>query len=86
MSDVDKMKLFGRNQDMDEDVEKPIKDNDVEKPIVTYQAKYIVVLSSNKSFPTEDDAYVYIYEDRVGVELLKSRSTNICRNYTDKIF
>jgi hypothetical protein len=76
MCDVDKMKLFGRNQDRDEDVE---------KPIVTYQAKYIGVLSSNKAFPTEDDAYVYIYEDRIGVKLLKRKFKTIIpyRSMTD---
>ena len=67
-SDVDKMKLFGRNQN---------KDKDVEKPIITYYAKYIGVLSSNKSYPLEEGAYVHIYEDRVDVEFLKSKARTI---------
>jgi hypothetical protein len=67
------MKPFGRNQNKDKDVEKPIKDKDVEKPIITYHAKYIGVLSSNKSFPHEEGAYANIYEDRISVELLKSK-------------
>jgi hypothetical protein len=60
------MKFFGRNQDKD-------KDNEEEKPIVLYYAKYIGVLGSNKSLPLEEDAYVYIFEDRIVVELLKSK-------------
>ena len=67
------MKFFGRNQNKDKDVEKPIKDKDVEKPIITYYANYIGVLSSNKSFPTEERANVNIYEDRIGVELQKKK-------------
>jgi hypothetical protein len=51
--------------------EKPIKDKELEKPINNYYSNYIGVLSSNKSFPTEDRAYVNIYEDRIGVELQK---------------
>jgi hypothetical protein len=43
--DVDKMKLFGRNKN---------KDKDVEKPIVLHYAKYVGVLSSNKSYPVEE--------------------------------
>jgi hypothetical protein len=62
------MKLFGRNQN---------KDKDIEKPIITYHAKYVGVLSSNKSFPTEEGAYVNIYEDRIGVELLKRKFRTI---------
>jgi hypothetical protein len=62
------MKFFGRNKN---------KDEDVEKPIVTYHAKYIGVLSSNKSFPHEEGAYVNIYEDRIGVELLKRKFRTI---------
>jgi hypothetical protein len=58
------LKLFRRDQN---------KDEDVEKPIVTYHAKYIGVLSSNKSFPHEESAYVNIYEDRIGVELQKRK-------------
>jgi hypothetical protein len=46
---------------------------DAEKPIVTHYAKYIGVLSSNKSYPLEEGAYVYFYEDRIVVELLKSK-------------
>jgi hypothetical protein len=48
------MRFFGRNQNKDKDVEKLIKDKDVKKPIITYYANYIGVLSSNKSFPTEN--------------------------------
>lgn len=79
------MKLFGRNQNSDEGVEKPVKRSDEEKPIVTCHAKYIGVLSSNKSFPAEDDAYVNIYEDRIGVELLKRKFKTIIpyRSMTD---
>ncbi|MGB7678341.1 MAG: hypothetical protein WBL49_05985, partial [Nitrososphaeraceae archaeon] len=62
------MKLFRRDQN---------KDEDVEKPNVTYHAKYIGVLSSNKSFPHEEGAYVNIYEDRIGVELLKRKFRTI---------
>jgi hypothetical protein len=58
------LKLFRRDQN---------KDEDVEKPIVTYHAKYIGVLSSNKLFPHEEGAYVNIYEDRIGVELQKKK-------------
>ena len=60
-----KMKLFRRNQNKDNDT--------VEKPIVTYYAKYIGVIRSNKSFPVEEGAYVHIYEDRIGVDLLESK-------------
>jgi hypothetical protein len=60
----DKVKLFGRNQN---------KDKVLEEPIVTYYAKYIGVLGSNKSFPVEEGAYVRIYADRIVVELLKSK-------------
>jgi Short C-terminal domain len=56
------MKLFRRNQN-----------KDVEKPIITYYVKYIGALSSNKSYPLEEGADVHIYEDRVVVELLKSK-------------
>jgi hypothetical protein len=48
-------------------------DNKVEKPIVTHYAKYIGALSSNKSYPLEEGAYTYFYEDRTIVELLKSK-------------
>ena len=57
------MKLFRRDQN---------KEN-VEKPIVTHYAKYIGVLSSNKSYPLEEGAYVKFYEDRVVIDLLKSK-------------
>ena len=66
--DVDKMKLFGRNQN---------KDKDVEKPIVLHYAKYIGVLSSNKSYPLEEGAYVNFYEDRVVIDLLKSKHQTV---------
>ena len=56
------MKLFRRNQN-----------KDVEKPIIIYYAKYIGVLSSNKSFRTEERANVNVYEDRIGVELQKRK-------------
>ena len=71
------MKFFGRNQNKDKDVEKPNKEKDTEKPIITYYANYIGVLSSNKSFPTEERANVNIYEDRIGVELQKRKFRTI---------
>jgi hypothetical protein len=49
------LKLFGKGKDKDKEP--------IEKPIVLYYAKYIGVLGSNKSFPTEEGAYVRIYED-----------------------
>jgi hypothetical protein len=59
------LKFFGRNRR---------KDNyDIEKPEVTYYAKYIEVLRSNKSNPVDEGAYVNIYEGRIGVELRKSK-------------
>jgi hypothetical protein len=71
------MKLFRRNQSMDE--------LNVEKPIVLYYAEYIGVLSSNKSYPVEEGAYVNVYEDRIVVELLKSKfkTTIPYKNMTD---
>jgi hypothetical protein len=54
------MKLFRRDQN---------KEN-VEKLIVLHYAKYIGVLSSNKSYPTEEGVYVNFYEDRVVIDLL----------------
>ena len=60
------MKLFGKDSNKD-------KDNQEEKPIVFYYAKYIGVLGSNKSLPLEEEAYVYIFEDRIVVKLLKSK-------------
>ena len=57
------MKLFGRNQD---------KDNE-EKPIVFYYAKYIGVLGSDKSRPVDEDSYVYIFNDKIEIKLLKSK-------------
>jgi hypothetical protein len=48
-------------------------DEDGEKPIVLYYAKYIGVLSSNKSYPVEEGAYVKFYEDRLVIELLKRK-------------
>jgi hypothetical protein len=61
------MKLFGRDQN---------KEN-VEKPIVLHYAKYIGVLSSDKSYPTEEGAYVNFYEDRVVIDLLKSKDQTV---------
>ena len=60
------LKLFGKGKD--EKDKEPI-----EKPIVLYCAKYIGVLGSNKSFPTEEGAYVRINEDRIDIEILKSK-------------
>jgi hypothetical protein len=57
------MKFFGRNQD---------KDNE-EKPIIFYYAKYIGVLGSDKSLPVDEESYVYIFEDRIDIKLLKSK-------------
>ena len=59
------MKLFGRNQD---------KDKVEEKPIFFHYAKYIGVLGTNKSLPVDEDSYVYIFEDRIEIELLKSKA------------
>jgi hypothetical protein len=58
------LKLFGRDKN---------KQNEEEKPIVRHYAKYIGVLGSNKSLPLEEDAYVYIFQDRIVVEHLKSK-------------
>jgi Short C-terminal domain len=71
------MKIFRRNQHKDK-----VK---VEKPIVTYWPKYIGVLGSNKSLPVEERANVHIYEDRIGVELLKSKFRTVIqyKNMTD---
>jgi hypothetical protein len=71
------MKLFRRNQNKD--------NNTVEKPNFTYYAKYLGVLSSNKSLPTNEGTYVHIYEDKVVVELLKSKSKTAIpyKNMTD---
>jgi hypothetical protein len=57
------MKFFGRNQD--KDIE--------EKPIIFYYAKYIGVLGSDKSRPVDEDSYVYIFNDRIEIKLLKSK-------------
>jgi hypothetical protein len=46
---------------------------DAEKPLVLYYAKYIGVISSNKSYPTEEGAYVRVFEDRIQVDLYKSK-------------
>ena len=62
------MKLFGRNKN---------KDKDVEKPIVLHYTKYIGVLSSNKSYPLEEGAYVNFYEDRVDIDLLKRKHQTV---------
>ena len=61
------MKLFRGDQN---------KEN-IEKPIVTHYAKYIGVLSSNKSYPTEEGAYVKFYEDRIVIDLLKSKHQTV---------
>ncbi|MGA7542239.1 MAG: hypothetical protein WBW34_04165 [Nitrososphaeraceae archaeon] len=58
------MKLFRRDQN---------KEN-VERLIVIHYAKYIGVLSSNKSYPLEEGAYVKFYEDRVVIDLLNTVS------------
>lgn len=55
------MKLFGKDKNKD-------KDGDEEKPIVFYFAKQIVVLGTNNSLPIEEDAYVYLYEDRSPID------------------
>jgi hypothetical protein len=47
--------------------------NDGEEPIVFYYAKYIGVLESNKSLPVEEPSYVYIDDDKIIVEFLKSK-------------
>jgi hypothetical protein len=57
------MKLFRRDQ----------KKENVEKPIVLHYAKYIGLLSSNKSYQLEEGAYIDFYEDRVVINLLKSK-------------
>jgi hypothetical protein len=61
-----KLKLFGSDKSK-------VKGNEDEKPIVLYYAKYIGVLGSNKSLPLEEDAYVYIFQDRIVIEHLKSK-------------
>ncbi|HZA71088.1 MAG TPA: hypothetical protein VE548_15440 [Nitrososphaeraceae archaeon] len=60
------MKLFGRDKNKD-------KANEEEKPIVFYYAKYIGVLGSDKSRPVDEDSYVYIFNDRIEIKLLKSK-------------
>jgi hypothetical protein len=50
---------------------------DAEKRIVLHYAKYIGVLSSNKSYPLEEGAYVHFSEDGVVVELLKSKHRTV---------
>jgi hypothetical protein len=60
------MKLFRRNQNKEK-----------EKPIVLHYAKYIGVLSSDKSYPTEEGAYVDFYEDRIVIDLLKSKHQTV---------
>ena len=59
------MKLFVRDKNKD-------KDNEV-KPIIRYYAEYIGVLGSNKSLLVDEDSYVSIFEDRLYIELLKSK-------------
>jgi hypothetical protein len=63
------LKLFGRDKNKDKDNE--------EKPIVFYYAKQIGVLGTNISLPIEEDAYVYLYEDRIDVKLLKRESRTV---------
>jgi hypothetical protein len=72
------MKLFGKDKNKD-------KDGDEEKPIVFYYAKYVGVLGSDKSLPVDEGSYVYLFEDKIVVELLKSkiRITIPYRNMTD---
>jgi hypothetical protein len=60
------MKFFGRNQGKDK-----------EEEIVYYYAKQIGVLGTNVSLPIEEDAYVYLYEDRINVKLPKRESNTI---------
>jgi hypothetical protein len=59
------LKLFGRDKDNEE------------KPIIYYYAKQIGVLGTNVSLPIEEDAYVYLYEDRIDVKLLKRESRTV---------
>jgi hypothetical protein len=61
------MKLFRRDQN---------KEN-LEKPIVIHYAKYIGVLSSDESYLLEEGAYVNFYEDRVVIDLLKSKHQTV---------
>jgi Short C-terminal domain len=49
----------------------------VEKPIVTHYAKYIGLSSSDKSYPLEEGAYVKFYEDRVVIDLLKTKHQTV---------
>ena len=50
-----------------------IQDKDAEKPIVLHYAKYRGVLSSSKSYPLDEGAYVNFYEDRIVIDFLKSK-------------
>lgn len=72
------MKLFRKDKNKD-------KDGDEEKPIIFYYAKYVGVLGSDKSRPVDEGSYVYLFEDKIVVELLKSkiRITIPYRNMTD---
>jgi hypothetical protein len=63
------MKLFRRDKNKGKE--------NVEKPIVLHYAKYIGLLSSNKSYPLEEGAYVDFYEDRVVINLLKSKHQTV---------
>jgi uncharacterized protein YueI len=49
----------------------------VEKPIVIHYAKYLGLLSSKKLYPLEEDAYVKFYQDRVVIDLLKSKHQTV---------
>jgi hypothetical protein len=82
------LKLFGRDKSKDNDNEEEDneeEDNEEEKPIVFYYAKQIGVLGTNVSLPIEEDVYVYLYEERIIVELLKRESRTVIpyRSITD---
>ena len=64
------MKLFGKDKNKD-------KAGDEGKSIIFYYAKQIGVLGTNVSLPIEEDAYVYLYEDRIDVKLLKRESKTV---------
>jgi hypothetical protein len=64
------LKLFGKGKDKDKEP--------IEKPIVLYYAKYIGLGGTNKSLPIDEGVYVRIYDDRIDIDFLKSKSP---RNY-----